>query len=112
MNMAENTLNVKRMEIVNTDNFLENFIGMPITIWKNAQPFYFSMENMEGYRFESIGSGECIIIFGYRSAFCCGIDDGFGLKVRGKKEHVWVDRMNRKEMAIIIYDNTDGEVLA
>lgn len=108
--MSENTLNVKMMGVVNTDDFFGDFIGRPITIWKNTQPFYFSME-MEGYRFETIGNGgECIIILGSHSTFCCGVDDGFGLKVQGEKEHTWIDRMNEKEAAIVIYGNADEEV--
>ena len=109
--MQKNTLGVEMMSIVNTDDFLRNFIGWPIIIWKNSQPFYFSMEKMENYRFLDIGDGkECIIIIGSQCAFCCGVDDGFGLKVQGAEEHIWIDRMNQNEAVIVIYDRADEEV--
>ena len=94
------------MKIVDTKQYLESLYGKFLTIWIDGGAL-FSIDKFSSYKIiNSVGTIEKnVVLFGSSSnvKFMVKSFHGFGFKVKGSQEHVWVDKMNEKEMAIIVY---------
>jgi len=112
--MERNTLGIREMKIVNTDIFFKQFIGMPVTLWIGRYPIYYSIPDVESIEFvEGMENARStsIVFFGHSddSKMAIDINYGFGIKIHGHNEQFWVDKLNAKESAIIVYDTNRGE---
>lgn len=111
--MKKNTLGIKEMKVVKTKEFFEQYLGKTLTFWIGVEPIYFSPGKIREIVFRSLSSTKVIMFFGTSDniKFAVGVNNGFGFKVKESNEHIWVDKVNEEEAAVIVYESEvkDGE---
>lgn len=107
--MGTNTLQIKDMKIVRTQEFLKQFMGKPLTFWVGHEPILFGISEPRSVKFIDKDDDPMIIFQGKpNEAFGAGFNYGFGLKIRGEQMEYWVDKINEEEAAVIVY-SSDGD---
>ena len=112
--MNKNTLDIVRMEVIETTPFLDSFVGQPVTFWVGREPIYYSLSKVTGYKFLLLAKDKrTIIFFGNDDHDKFGIDVnyGFGVRIQGTKNDYWIDKINEKEVALIQYSEEKFEEL-
>lgn len=101
----KNTLNIKEMKIVKTQEFLKQFIGKPLTFWVGHEPILFGISELKSVQFTDGGNVDSMVIFqgNPNEAFGVGLGYGFGLRIKGKHAEYWVDKINEDDTAVIVY---------
>jgi hypothetical protein len=104
--MNKNTLGIKEMEVVKTREFFEQYVGKVLTFWIGVEPIYFSLGKIREIVFRALSSTQVIMFFGTSDniKFAVGVNNGFGFKVEESNEHIWVDKVNEEETAVIVYE--------
>ncbi len=105
----KNTLNIKEMKIVNTEEFLNQFIGKSLTFWVGHMPILFGLSELKSVEFTDGDEDDIMLIFRGRpnEAFGVGIKNGFGMKIQGSTTSYWVDKINKDEAAVIVYSSEE-----
>jgi hypothetical protein len=110
--MKENTLGVKEMKIVSTEKFLRQFLGKAVTFWVGAEPIFFSLSSVVAIKLVDLGEKpiRSVVFFGIsETMFAIDVNLGFGLNIQGHNNKIWVDRMNEKDTAIIVYSSDEDK---
>ncbi len=104
----KNTLNVISVSIESFSDFLMNFAGRPITIWLSSSPAFYSIDRPLFFKF--VKEPNMFVIMGSNDDVKVSIPSnaGFGIKLKGNKNHYWIDRFNEKEALVIKYKADGG----
>jgi hypothetical protein len=78
-----------------------------------AEPIFFSLSSVVAIKIADLGDKpiHSVVFFGIpdQSKFAIDVNFGFWIKVKGHNNKIWVDRMNEKDTAIIVYDFGEDE---
>lgn len=106
----KNTLGIKKMKIVESVGYFDQYIGKPMVFWVSNSPIYYSIDSLTEVKIVPLESCVAVVFFGSSNdiKFAVDMDHGFGFREKWAKDHIWVDKMNQKEMAVIVYE-PDGK---
>ncbi len=106
-----NTLGIIDMKIVKTQEFFNEFKGYDIAVWETRGGLFYLKEFNEITFVEAgtIFRGKGVMLLGKRdlTAFTVECENGFGFDKVGGDKSYWVDKINEKEAAVIIYKNNE-----
>jgi hypothetical protein len=111
MERLKNTLGIKEMKIVESVGYFDQYIGKPMVFWVGNGPIYYSIDSLTEVKIVPLESCVAVVFFGSSNdiKFAVDMDHGFGFREKGAKDHIWVDKMNETEMAIIVYEPEGGD---
>ena len=106
----KNTLGIKEMKIVESVGYFDQYIGKPMVFWVSNSPIYYSIDTLTEVKIAPLETCVAVVFFGSNNdiKFAVDMDHGFGFREKGANDHIWVDKMNQKEMAVIVYE-PDGK---
>ena len=113
MTFNKNTLRVVDMQVSNTIKFFSDFIDQDLVIWSACGAFY-DIKKFNEIRFtkkNSLFTNEGIVLSGFDgcSTFAVECNKGFGFSVVNGNRNYWVDKINEKEVAVIVYKRKEED---
>ena len=111
MSVNKNTLGIIDMKIVKTREFFSDFHEQTLTIWTMDGGLY-AIEGFIGEVFvekKVIFPEPAIVLKGASegNAFSIECHRGFGITPSRSDKSYWIDKVNSKEAAIIVYKRND-----
>lgn len=104
--MTNSSLNVKKMEVVESEDLLKDMLGKEVIFWIDSNSLFLRMKVLH-YSFVSLSPAEKIdtVMFtdSQNTSFGVPLRHGFGFKFVNESEHYWVDGMTIDEAAVITY---------
>ena len=106
MERLKNTLGIKEMKIVKLAGYFDQYDGKPMVFWDGNGPIYYSIDSLTEIKIAPLETCVAVVFFGSSNdiKFAVDMDHGFGFREKGAKDHIWVDKMNETEMAVIVYE--------
>lgn len=106
-----NTLGIIDMKIMDTKEFFRNLYGKTITIWTMDGALY-AIEHFVTETFvkkKEIFQQPAIVLKGAGEGETFAIEcyKGFGISPFRGKESYWIDKVNSKDIAIIVYERNN-----
>jgi hypothetical protein len=106
MPIRSNSLKILDMKIEKMPDFLDDFMGEALTVFSDRNVL-FSIDQLSEIKFvENIfDSAKAIVLFGSSDdfKFAVDVDHGFGFVAKSGDKKYWVDKINEKEAAVIVY---------
>jgi hypothetical protein len=106
MPIRSNSLGILDMRIERMPDFLDDFIGETLTVFSDRNVL-FSIDQLSEIKFVDnlFDTGKAIILFGSNEdfKFAVDVDHGFGFVAKSRDKKYWIDKINEKEAAVIVY---------